>query len=208
MKRTYSLPKLACKKQLFFIVLSFSFLCLPAQETKNKQYLKDGSIEEQFNHVIDQSSRWENYKMITESWINTLRRNTLDTIKFQKKEIREHKYLLLQKDSLITKLENSLAETREDLSQAQKDKNSMMIFGVKIMKSTFLTIFGLILTILAVGLIVIFGLYKTSYATIKKARNELDETKNEFESYRQESRKKYEEMVKQHHKEIQKMKGN
>lgn len=193
---------------IVIVVFLLSISDISAQETKSKQYPKDVSIEEQFNQVVDQSSRWENYKMITENWINTLRRNTLDSIKNQKKEISECKVLLAQKDSAIAKLESSLSETIDALSLAQREKNSMVFLGMKIMKSAFLTIIGLIIGILAISLFVVFGLYKTSFFTIKKARTELDETKNEFESYRQESRKKYEEMVKQHHKEIQKMKGN
>jgi hypothetical protein len=50
-------------------------------------------------------------------------------------------------------------------------------------------------------------LYKRSFVINRQIRRDLEETKEEFESYRQQSRERYEKLVVQHHKEILKLQG-
>lgn len=192
---------------LSVVLLLISSMMLFAQDVKTKQYLKDGTIEEQINHVIEQSSRWETYKMITDGWVSALRKNTFDTLKVMRSEIASQKMLLTQKDSTISQLENSLSETREALSVAQKEKNSFRFLGSNMSKGFYQSITWFAILTLAILLSIMFGLYNKSFSKIKRAKGELEETKNEFEAYRQDARKKYEDLVKQHHKEIIKLKG-
>lgn len=195
-------------KKLFFaasLVLFIAGSTIQAQD--NKAYLTEGTLEEQFNHVIDKSSSWENYKMITNSWINTLRRNTLDTLTTAKKEIALQKSLANEKEETIVTLQNTLEETQSALNLAVKEKNSFRILGLNISKGLFLTITWLIIIGLAGLSFVSIGLYKRSFSVIQKNKEELSKITDEFEKYRQEARLKQEQLVIQHHKEIQKLKG-
>lgn len=195
-------------KKLFFaasLVLFIAGSTIQAQD--NKAYLTEGTLEEQFNHVIDKSSSWENYKMITNSWINTLRRNTLDTLTTAKKEIALQKSLANEKEETIVTLQNTLEETQSALNLAVKEKNSFRILGLNISKGLFLTITWLIIIGLAGLSFVAIGLYKRSFSVIQKNKEELSKITDEFEKYRQEARLKQEQLVIQHHKEIQKLKG-
>ena len=195
------------KKSFFIGSIVFLAAGFTVQAQDNKAYPTDGTLEEQINHVIDKSSSWENYKMITNSWINTLRRNTLDTLNTAKKEIALQKSMVAEKEAAIVALQNTLEETQNSLNLAIKEKNSFRILGMNISKGLFLTISWLVIIGLAILAFVTFGLYQRSFSVIQKKKEELAKINSEFENYRREARLKHEQLVIQHHKEIQKLKG-
>lgn len=193
---------------LLMIILNLAVNPIIQGQENKKVYINDATIEEQFNYVIEKSSIWENYKVITESWINTLRKNTLDSLNTAKTEIENQRSLVSEKLLTIKTLETTLEETREALTTAKKEKNSFPIFGLAISKGLFLTTTWLIIIGLATLSVIALGLYKKSFSVIQKTKEELEKSTIEMENYRQETRKKHEQLVMQHHKEIQKLKGN
>lgn len=193
---------------LLMIVLNVAVNPVIQGQENKKAYINNATIEEQFNHVIDKSSKWENYKVVTEGWLNTLRKNALDSLNTAKTEIENQKSLVSEKLLTIKTLETTLEETQEALNTAIKDKNSFPIFGLAISKGLFLTTTWLIIICLAAFSVITLGLYKKSFSVIKKTKEELEKNTIQMESYRQETRKKHEQLVMQHHKEIQKLKGN
>jgi len=193
---------------LMLIIGVVSFSKITAQESANKVYPKQATIEEQFNHVIEKSSKWENYKMVTDTWLTSLRRNTLDSISLLKNTITEKNTIITQKDTTIKKLEANLEATNLSLLKATKEKNSFSIIGIVISKPLFLTLTWTIIIALSVISFVAISFYKGSHFLIKKTREEHAKALQDFDDYRQDSRKKYEQLVVQHHKEMQKLKGH
>lgn len=193
---------------LMLIIGVVSFSKITAQESANKVYPKQVTIEEQFNHVIEKSSKWENYKMVTDTWLTSLRRNTLDSINLLKTTIAEKNTIITQKDTTIKKLEANLEATNHSLLKATKEKNSFSIIGIVISKPLFLTLTWTIIIALSVISFVAISFYKGSHFLIKKTREEHAKALQDFDDYRQDSRKKYEQLVVQHHKEMQKLKGH
>lgn len=193
---------------LMLIIGVVSFSKITAQESANKVYPKQATIEEQFHHVIEKSSKWENYKMVTDTWLTSLRRNTLDSINLLKTNIAEKNTIIAQKDTTIKKLEANLEATNQSLLKATKEKNSFSIIGIVISKPLFLTLTWFIIIALSVISFVAISFYKRSHFIIKKIKDEQMKTLQDFDDYRQDSRKKYEQLVVQHHKEMQKLKGH
>ncbi len=193
---------------LMLIIGVVSFSKITAQESANKVYPKQATIEEQLNHVIDKSSKWENYKMVTDTWLTSLRRNTIDSINLLKNTITEKNTVITQKDTTIKKLETNLEATNQSLLKATKERNSFAVFGIIISKSLFLTLTWTIIIALSVISFVAISFYKRSHLIIKKTKEEYAKALQDFDDYRQDSRKKYEQLVVQHHKEMQKLKGH
>jgi len=178
-----------------------------AQETKSQAYINNATIEEQFTQVFDKSSKWENYKVVLESWLTSLRRNSLDSLNTFKQEIANQKGLVQEKEITIDSLNVKLKSTQEELATAIEARNSFSVLGISTSKGFFLTVTWLIILSLAGFSIIALGLYKRSFSVIQKTKEDLDKTSLELENYRQETRKKQEQMVIQHHKEMQKLKG-
>lgn len=193
---------------LMLIIGVVSFSKITAQESTNKVYPKQATIEEQLNHVIEKSSRWENYKMVTDTWLTNLRRNTLDSINLLKATIDDRNSIITQRDTTIKKLETNLEATNQLLLKATKEKNSFTIIGIVISKPLFLTLTWTIIIALSIISFMAITFYKRSHFIIKKTKEEHSKTLQDFDDYRQESRKKYEQLVVQHHKEMQKLKEN
>ena len=184
-----------------------NFQSANAQEPKNQAYVNNATVEDQFIQVIEKSSKWETYKVVQETWLTNLRRNTLDSINSSKLEILNQKALVAEKERTVDTLQTALKETQEELVIAINNKNSFSVLGINTSKGFFLSITWIIILSLGVFSIVTLGLYRKSFAVIQKTKEELEKTVMELEDYRQETRKKQEQMVIQHHKEMQKLKG-
>jgi hypothetical protein len=178
-----------------------------AQETKSQAFINNATIEEQFTQVVDKSSKWENHKVVLESWLTGLRRNALDTLKTSKQEIANQKALVKEKEITIDTLNVKLKTTQEELVTALEARNSFSVLGINTSKGVFLTVTWLIILSLAAFSIVALGLYRRSFSVIQKTKEDLDKITAEFDIYRQDTRKKQEQLVIQHHKEMQKLKG-
>ena len=207
MKKTVQFKSCLIEKKilvsLFLMIFAFQTY---AQEDK-KAYLNDGTIEEQLEHVVTKSSNWDIYKLILNDWVTKLRRNTLDSLNASKQEIATQKELVANRDKEISELQSTLQKTSDDLALVQTEKNSITLLGINISKGIFLSITLIIIIGLATFGAMAFGLYKRSFAAINKTQAELDKITLEFETHRQEARKKQEQLVVQHHKDIQKLKG-
>jgi hypothetical protein len=184
-----------------------SYQSVNAQETKSQAFINNATIEEQFTQVVDKSSRWENHKVVLESWLTGLRRNALDTLKTTKQEIANQKALVKEKETTIDTLRIKLKSTQEDLVTALEARNTFSVLGMNTSKGFFLTVTWIIILSLAAFSIVALGLYKRSFSVIQKTKEDLDKITTEYDTYRQDTRKKQEQLVIQHHKEMQKLKG-
>jgi preprotein translocase subunit SecF len=193
------------KKNLIVFLTLFSFVI--SASAQDREYPKEATIESQINHVIEKSPGWENYKSVLNSWLSNLKKNTLDSINVLKKEIDVKKKSIAEKETEIINLQEDLKDTKEKLSEIETERNTIPFLGINFSKNIFLTTVIIIIIVLIALIVTIFWLYKHSFSVIRKTQDELEKTSKEFEDHRQESRKKYEQLVIQHHKEIQKLRG-
>jgi flagellar biosynthesis/type III secretory pathway M-ring protein FliF/YscJ len=107
----------------------------------------------------------------------------------------------------MASLEQTLQETTEERDLAIKNKNSLSFLGIQMNKAFYNSIMWIIILALAVLLVILFLLFKRSFTVTRQTTKDLEETREEFESYRQQSRERYEKLVVQHHQEVLKLKG-
>lgn len=192
------------------LVLLFSlqpFFKLNAQSANINDILDTLTIEEQFDYLFERSSRYEQYKVIREVWLNQYMENLGDTVSGLRNNIADNKATIAQKDNEISSLNESLSKTQADLDDAIKERNSFDIFGLKIDKITYNFIMWVIIAALAFLLVVGYLLYKRSHAVTREAVKRSEELQKEYDDFRNNSRLKMEKVKRDHLNEILKLKS-
>ncbi|MCB0431896.1 MAG: tRNA (guanine-N1)-methyltransferase, partial [Mangrovimonas sp.] len=70
-------------KPVAFVLLAlFSIQLLSAQETNEDQLsLNEGTLDNQFEYVIQKSNNYQDYKVIKKTWLYALKAHTMDSLK-------------------------------------------------------------------------------------------------------------------------------
>lgn len=193
--------------QTIFFILFIHTGVLVAQNSTTQNILEEGSVEEQFNYVLDKSSTYNDYKAIKSSNIYTLKKNVFDTLKLMRADAVNKENTILENSNTIDSLTEQLATTKEDLALAVKEKNSLQFLGIKMNKSLYNSIMWLLAGILAFSLAFFILLYKRSNAITVRALSDLEETRDEFEKHRKRALERQEEVVRKYHAELNKYKN-
>ncbi len=200
-------------KKINFSITSFLAFCLflttgvQAQNEESAATLDEGPIAGQFDYTIEESSKYEDYRVIRTNWMYKLKSNVLDSIQNLQDRIEQQK---TQTDSLnqhITELNEELESAVDEMEQAKTSKNSISFFGSEIPKQQYNTIMWAIVIILAAALAAVFFMYKRSILITREIREKHEELEKEFEAHRKRALEKEKTMARQHLNEINKLKG-
>lgn len=165
------------------ITLLFSVI-LFAQKTPPTQKLDSGTIENQFDYVIKNSNSYQEYKVIKRVWIDRLKTVVDDSLNVLKVDLSETKNLVKTKDTEIRNLKSTLETRDSSITQLNKEKDGIKLFGVIISKPLYSTILwstiGGLLTLL---LVYIFRFNRSNVIT-KETKERLDELEVEYETHR------------------------
>jgi hypothetical protein len=198
------------KKLLIPASLVFLFIFIleaAAQKTSTETILEEGSVQEQFNQIVDKSSTYNDYKAIKASNIYTLRKNVFDTLKTIKADAAQGRKIIAQNNQEIESLKDELNTTQEDLALAIKEKNSLQFLGIKMNKTLYNGIMWLLAAVLAFSMVIFILLYKRSHVVTAKALSDLEEIREEFEQHRKRALERQEEVVRRYHAELNKYKS-
>lgn len=142
------------------------------------------TIDSQFEHVIESSGTYQEYKVIKIRKINDLRKTTRNQIVILEKRIDSlHKKIDVQQvqaDQLHQKLEKADA----DITQLTKSKDEFSFLGTPIQKDTYSTMVWIIILILAIVLIVFIYKFKQSHSITTEARKNFNDKEQELNDYR------------------------
>ena len=159
-------------------------------------------------HTIERGTRiYENFRAIREDVFQKLKGNALDSVAELKSQISTKIALQKNLEARIDSLTSALSETKQKLEEVQKTKNSLSFLGITVSKVAYNFIMWGIVGGLLFVLIMLFLVYKRDRAVTLQLKRDLNELREEFESYRKSSRERMEKLVVSHHREIQKLKG-
>ena len=200
-KLTRTLPK------RIFIVTSLVWITIPlfAQYTM-PPVLDTASLESQLEYLQERTRIYNDYRAIRDDMFLKIKQNSLDSLNGAKLEILRLKSELTEKEVEIDILNTDLSRTKNERDQAIRTKDSFSILGLQIQKALYNSIMWIIVLGLAVTGVLLFLMFKRSFAVTSQTRKELETTQDEFEEYRKSSREKYEKLVISHHNEIMKLK--
>jgi biopolymer transport protein ExbB/TolQ len=189
------------------IISFFSFTNLNGQSAQLQEVLDSASVEEQFNYIVDKSSRYEQYKVIRETWLNQYRKSLNDTVNELRRRISDSRETITERNQEIQSLNTRLQNTEEDLKTAIKEKNSLLFLGIKMDKTLYNLIMWVLVAILTTGIILLFLMYKRSHTITRESVKKAEKLQNEYDEYRNNSRLKIEKLKREHLDEILKLKG-
>jgi hypothetical protein len=193
-------------KQLFtlftvMIIFISNGLTAQTQETETTPSLDNGTIDSQFEYLINKSSTYQDYKVVKAYWLSKLKSHVSDTLKAVRKDLKITQKTVTAKNSEIDSLQSNIRNTNEKLTIAIREKNSLQLLGMKINKTAYNSIMWSVTGILALFLLIFLALYKRSNSITVQIKKDLRETKEDFESHRKRAREREEKLVHDLHAE-------
>jgi len=196
----------------FFLTFTISMLTLFSgskiyAQASLPEVLEKGTLVEQKDYLEDKMNNYNGYRAVREDIFLKILKNSVDSLNFAKKEIIALQTSSEDLKSNISSLNNKLADAKNSEANAIKEKNSLVLFGALMNKTTYNIILWGIIAGLVFILVLLFTLYKKNYSSMSTLRKDLEDTREEFEIFRKNSREKQEQLVISHFNEIKKLKG-
>lgn len=170
-----------------FIVMTGSWTAF-AQEKQEEQV--DHSINGQFNELIESSNNFKNYKVISQSKIIQLQKNTSAEINRLNQRIDTANTTIDEQKSMIEHLQSNLSKTNNNLESVTAEKDEVAFLGMPTSKSTYRVIMWGIILVLALLMIFFIYQFKRNHALTKEAQKNLRESEAEFDEYKKKSLEK------------------
>jgi len=198
------------KFSIFLIFASIFVVTTQAQTESDKATLSlnDGTIDNQFEYVIQKSNRYQEYKVVKTNWLFTLKAHTLDSLKALKKDLSDTQAIVDTQANEISGLKTNLTNTQNNLDKTNKEKNSMALFGLNMSKTIYNLLMWSIIAALFVLLLVFIYKFKNSNSVTRLTKNTLLDIEEEFEEHRRNALEREQIVRRQLQDELNKQKGN
>lgn len=198
--KTLTLSLISC---LFFIAAN-------AQQTKtdddDKLSLNEGTIDNQFEYVIQKSNNYQDYKVIKKTWLYALKAHTMDSIKAFQKDLADTQAIVDNQATQIDTLERNLSETKLILAETNEEKDNMALFGLQMSKANYNILMWSIIGVLFAFLLLFIYKFRNSNVITKMAKKSLLETEEEFDEHRRTALEREQKVRRQLQDEINKQK--
>jgi hypothetical protein len=169
--------------------------------------LINNPAKEQLNYLEQKTRIYENYRAIREDLFQKIKLNITDTLTVANNNIKQLKNERSELNLTIDSLRDNLDSTKMSLAEMTRTKNSISVIGLEVNKTSYNSIMWLIVAGLLALVAIGFLAFKRNLIITTERKSELDSLKNEFETYRKNTREAREKMSMDHFKEIQKLKG-
>jgi hypothetical protein len=199
------------KNLLFTLLCLVAFNYTNAQETdtdENKLSLTEGTIDNQFEYVIQRSNNYEDYKVVKKTWLYALKAHTIDTLKVIQQNLSDTKLVVKNQAEEIKILKDNLANTNATLSTVKEEKNNMSLFGMQMSKAGYSALMWSFIAILLALLLLFIYKFRNSNIITKQAKKSLEDTEREFNEHRSIALEREQKVRRQLQDEINKQKTN
>ncbi len=174
------------------IITLFSLLIyvnIHAQEAstdteEDKLSLTKGTIDNQFEYVIQKSYTYQDFKNVKKSWLYDLKAHTLDSLKAIKNDLTSSQKIVDSLAQEIVGLKTNLADTKLNLDNTVQEKDNMALFAMPMSKSNYSTIMWSIIGVLLALVLIFIYKYRNSNAITRDSKKALVDTEEEFEEHR------------------------
>lgn len=190
---------------LILVLLAISFIKTEAQALPD--VFLNNSLREQLNYLDEHTKIYDNYRAIREDMFQKIKGNVSDTLSSIEKRITGLNRTKATLNQTIDSLKKNLEATKTNLDEITKSKNSISVLGMQVNKSAYNNIMWIIVGALVAALLIGFLLFKRNLSAMFSSKNEYQELKTEFETYRKTSREAREKMTMDHFNEIKRLKG-
>ena len=195
-------------KVSLILILALNFQSVNAQDQeKDKLSLNSGTIDNQFEYVIQKSNRYQDYKVVKNTWLYALKAHTLDSLNAIRKDLLDTQNVVDRQTKEISDLKTNLANTQSDLDKTNIEKDSMALFGMQMGKTNYNVLMWSFVAIL-MGLLFFFIFkFKNSNTLTREAKLKLEEVESEFEEHRRSALEREQKVRRQLQDELNKNKS-
>ncbi len=191
------------------LLVTFSLQTITAQSTEEdeKLSLNSGSIDNQFEYVIQKSGSYQEYKVVKKTWMNTLKEHTIDSLKAVHKNLADTKAVVESQSKEISNLKTSLANTEATLDNTKSEKDNISLLGIQMSKASYkVLMWGIIAALLGFLLLFIYK-FKGSNSSTREAKLKVSELETEFEEHRRNALEREQKVRRQLQDELNKQKS-
>ncbi len=164
------------------------------------------SLEEQFTDVIENSNRYQDYKVVKIHKLNSLKQQVNDSISALRNTIDTQQSNINSLETSIDSLQQKVRTTEEALAVSKKKVDGIYLFGILLSKSTYNAILWTIIALALLLTLYFFSRQRNGIRASKEAREKLSETEAEFEGHRQRSLEREQQLRRKLQDEINKQK--
>ena len=171
-----------------------------------KKFTDTGSVSNQFDNLITNSNRYQEYKVVKKTWLLKLKSNVTDSISASKTEINSANKLISAQKKSVDSLKLAIHTSEASISSLNNEIQSISLFGIQINKGTFKTLMFSIIVILALLLLFFISKFKQSNSVTTQAKLDLKELDEEFETHRKKALEREQKVRRQLQDELNKQK--
>jgi hypothetical protein len=171
-----------------------------------KKFTDSGSVSNQFDNLIKNSNRYQEYKVVKTTWLFKLKENVTDSISASKKEIVAADKLINKQKKSIDSLKLAIHTSEASITNLNNEIQSISLFGMQINKGTFKTIMFSTILILALLLLFFITKFKQSNSITTQTKLDFKELDEEFEQHRKKALEREQKVRRQLQDELNKQK--
>ena len=194
-------------KKVTYLILTISLISssVLAQNSNAAQpELDSGTIEQQFDYIINKSTKYKDFQLIRKASILKVKAHALDSVKVIRTELNSSKKSAIDAKNSAEKLSTEVKNLNAQIESISKDVDSISFIGMPLSKSGYNSFVWIIIAALFGGLATFILLFKKGHVTTKNAQTDLDKINTEFESFRKKALLKEQETMRKLQDEINK----
>lgn len=194
--------------RLYLCIFSFFLFTIQIKAQESPKEITptsmNGSIENQFEYVIQKSNNYQEFKVVKKEQLQLLKKNSLDSISRFKTELNELKNKFSTHDAVVKGLNDSLQVVQSELKSLQSAQNNVDFLGSPISKASYnLIMWGIVSVLLLLVILSLFQL-KSAKSGSRSANQGLAKLEEEFEDYKRKALEKEQKLGRQLQDEINK----
>jgi len=190
------------------LLLAFTLLFIISnlQSQTTKQFIDSGSVNNQFENLIKNSNKYQDYKVVKLNWLLKLKSNINDSILASKEDILNATYTINKQKKVIDSLNTSFSNTKNEIATLKTQITTISFLGIDFEKGLFKTIMLSIIGGLVLFLLFFISKFKQSISITKQTKSNLKEVEDEYEEHRKKALEREQKVMRRLQDELNKQK--
>ncbi len=190
------------------LLLAFTllFIISNVQSQTTKQFIDSGSVNNQFENLIKNSNKYQDYKVVKLNWLLKLKSNINDSILASKEDILNATYTINKQKKVIDSLNTSFSTTKNEIATLKTQITTISFLGIDFEKGLFKTIMLSIIGGLVLFLLFFISKFKQSISVTKQTKSNLKEVEDEYEEHRKKALEREQKVMRRLQDELNKQK--
>jgi len=193
-------------KTHLLLAIALFFIISNVQSQTTKQFIDSGSVNNQFENLIKNSNKYQDYKVVKLNWLLKLKSNINDSILASKEEILNATNTINNQKQKIDSLNTSFSTTKNEIATLKTQITTISFLGIDFEKGLFKTIVLSIIGGLVLFLLFFISKFKQSISITKQTKSNLKEVEDEYEEHRKKALEREQKVMRRLQDELNKQK--